>query len=205
MLTVTSALLQPGAARSTSRTSRLASHPRGARDDFSLSRRICAGGLLASVCGVLSSKRDWLLQNRQPVTSVNAERVYALEQRLQRGGFNEKQARALILAAATLRRLQDKVTFSDIGKVFNTAWQVEDEMLEAGFNSSQARQLGLMLVSLASAKQVKSFQSGEYWDFWEVEDASRVGDYLELAGVKRYDGYELAKAILNFARQEWES
>lgn len=206
MLITRSALLQLGAVRSPSTCrQKLARHPRPARDGLSFSRRICTGGLLASVGGVISSKRDWLFHRQQPVLSVNAERVYTLETRLQTGGFTEKQARALILAAATLRRLQDKVKFDDIGKVFNTAWQVEDEMLEAGFNILHARQLGLMFVSLASTKQGRPFIHDNCWDFWEVEDASRVGKYLELAGGKPYAGFELAQAILNFARQEWDT
>ena len=78
-------------------------------------------------------------------------------------------------------------------------------MLEAGFNTSQARQLGLMFVVLASTKQKRFLSIGEYWDFWEVEDAKRAGDCLELAGAEQFKGFSLARAMLDFARQEWDS
>ena len=136
---------------------------------------------------------------------VNAERMYDLEAKLQNSGFTEKQARALIPAAACLRRLGEKVSFDDVSKVFDTAWQVEDDMLEAGFNNSQARQLGLMFVALASTKQERSLSGKDYWDFCEVEDASRAGDCLELAGAEQFKGFGLARAMLDFARQEWDS
>lgn len=210
------ALCQPGAVRfPPSCRQNLGGRINRARrtSDVSLSRRLCTGGFLAGVCGFVLSQADrrfqprvpFRLQPQAPLRSVNAERVYELETTLQQGGFTEKQARALILAAAALRRLEHKVTFDDVGKVFNTAWQVEDDMAEAGFSNFQARQLGLMSVSLASTKQKKPFQSDEYWDFWEVADASHAGKCLELAGGKPYDGFRLATAMLNFARREWDT
>lgn len=78
-------------------------------------------------------------------------------------------------------------------------------MLKAGFNTLQARQLGLMFVALASTKQNRFLSSGKYWDFWEVEDASRAGRCLELAGAEQFAGFDLAQAMLDFARQEWDS
>lgn len=138
---------------------------------------------------------------------VNAERVYELEGKLQRNGFTEKQARALILAAACLRRLGETITFDDVRKVFNTAWQVEDDMLEAGFTMMQARQLRLMFVALASTKKDRNIgsRSYPYWDFWDGYEAQGAGDCLEQVGVAKYEGYALAEAMLNFARQEWNS
>lgn len=199
-------------------------------NDVAFGRRLCSVGLLAGVCGFVVAggnkpfSLDLQLGSSNPEVGpqvgsspmsrsqlgsspVNAERVYDLEARLQNSGFTEKQARALILAAACLRRLGEQASFDDVSKVFDIAWQVEDDMLEAGFNTLQARQLGLMFVALASTKQSKErfLSSGKYWDFWEVEDADRAGHCLELAGAEQYKGFRLAQAMLDFARQEWDS
>lgn len=203
-------------------------HSRRATQDsapnfLTIDRRLCSVGVVAGVCGFIVAGRNTpfsstpqagsqvglsqLVNSQTGLQPVNAERVYELEGKLQRKGFTEKQARALILAAACLRRLGKDVTFDDVGKVFNTAWQVEDDMLEAGFTRMQARQLGLMFVALASTKQDRNIRSSSYpyLDFWDGYDARGAGDCLERVGVAKYEGYALAEAILNFARQEWDS
>ena len=197
-----------------------------APNDLAFGRRSCGVGLLAGVAGFIVAGGSNPFSPAPQLTSqvgpqvgstpmsrsqlgsspVNAERVYELEAKLQKSGFTEKQARALILAAASLRRLGKKVTFDDVSKVFNTAWQVEDDMREAGFNNSQARQLGLLFVSLASTKEDRFLHKRmDFGDFWEVEDASKAGHCLELAGAEQYKGFDLALAMLDFARQEWDS
>ena len=207
---------------STSTTHIRRAHKDRAPNDLAFGRRLCSVGLLTGACGfivagghnpfspapqvgsqVVSSP---ITRSQLGSTPVNAERVYDMEAKLQKSGFTEKQARALILAAACLRRFREKVSFDDVSTVFDISWQVEDDMLKAGFSNSQARQLGLMFVALASTKQDRSLRhSNKFWDFWEVEDASKAGHCLELAGAEQFKGFDLATTMLDFARQEWDS
>ena len=91
--------------------------------------------------------------------------------------------------------------------MFDSAWAVEDDMIQAGFARAQARQLSLMFVALASSKKdgYVNRNSDSYWDFWEVSDVSHMSDCLERAGAEKYTGYTLANAMLHFARKEWDS
>ena len=137
--------------------------------------------------------------------AVNAERVYNLEHKLTNFGFTDQQARTLVLTAASLRSIRQKVNYSDISQVFHAAWQVEDEMVRAGFDQQHARKFGMMFVALAGCKEDRIFNCNDYWSFWEVAAASEVCSCLEATSKKRRDGYELAKTMLTFAIQEWKS
>lgn len=99
-------------------------HKEHAPKDLAFGRRLCTAGLLAGVCAfaVGGGKVPFWVNSQLGSSAVNAERVYNLESKLHKSGFTEKQARALILAAACLRRLGKKVSFDDVSKVFDTAW-----------------------------------------------------------------------------------
>ena len=145
----------------------------------------CTAGLLGT-CGRFKSKAsDAIVKQAAAPPSVNVERVYQLESKLKKAGFTEQQARSLLVTTARLRRLREQINMEDLEKLFRTAWQIEDDMIEAGFNRVRARQLGAMFIALAGTKQTTNKYGRsceEYWVFWEVSDASRVDDCLEQAG-----------------------
>ena len=164
---------------------------------------------LLSKCGhpnCKSKASHAILQQTAAAQQVNAERVFQLERKMKKAGFTEQQARGLLVTTARLRRLREQINMEDMGKLFQTAWQVEDDMIQAGFTRERARQLGAMFVALAGSRTSSDTRYyEEYWVFWEVSAVSRVDAYLTQAGADRTKTYELARAMLNFAVQEWRS
>jgi len=127
--------------------------------------------------------------------------VYKLENQLQRAGFSHEQARTLILTSSRLQNIRRQADYNDIRKVFEASWKIEDDMLSHELPLKQARQIGCMFVALAATEHPsKGYDYQEpYWNHWELSAGRYAGESLEAGGAKRYKGYDLAKAMLNFA------
>ena len=162
-------------------------------------------GLLSRCCHLKSQASRVMLQQTAAVPQVNAERVFQLERKMKRAGFTEQQARGLLMTTAQMRNLRQQINMEDLSKLFQTAWQVEDDMIQAGFTRERARQLGVMFIALAGSKTSSALRTEEYWAFWEVSAASEVESHLTQAGGNRSKSFDLARAMLKFAVQEWRS
>ena len=130
----------------------------------------------------------------------HVEDVYKVEKKLQKAGFSFDQARTILLTSSRLRQSRRRADFKDIRKVFEASWGIEDDMLSKGLSLKQARHIGCMFVALAATEHPdKGYKFQEtYWNHWELSAARCAGESLEAAGARKYKGYDLAQAMLNF-------
>ena len=131
--------------------------------------------------------------------SRNAEIVYKLENDLQTAGFTQQQARTLLLTSTRLQNIKRNADFSDVNKVFEASWEIEDAMMALGLPLKRARHIGCLFIGLAATEfQDRGYHAHEpYWNHWEVDVATQAGEHLEKAGANG-SSRRLAQAMLNF-------
>lgn len=131
---------------------------------------------------------------RHPTRS-SADKTYDLEDRLRDAGFTQSQARSLLVTGSRMTQLQEKADFRNISRVFEVAWQIEDDMMQQGMVLEQARRISCMFVALA-ATQVDR-ESELFWRVWEASETRNVTDSLKAAGAP-HTTYTLADTMLDY-------